>query len=231
MGFRLLVLEAGALPDHLAAHLVGLVLEGEQPGLLHFQKGRCLPDFQGLPAHLGRKVAKVAEAAEPLPHRLAGQEVHIPQAAVTVLVRTPDKPCVIVGKGVVAGLQAVQLPLADTDGIPQEPQGLVAAGNELFPGRYLAAHQREGIHRGRTAFGVLGQLTVEHGDVLFQLRPLAFQFFDTGFLALRGKAHDQRQQEGIKDSSHCFSWLSRRSAWLRYTLAVSASPRASRTVA
>ena len=126
-------------------------------------------------AHLGGEVAQIAKAVERLPYGTTGQHVHIPKAAVAVLISALDQAGIIVGQRVAAGLDAVELFLANSQRVVKEFEGLVVAGNKLLAGRNLTPHQGKAAEGLRAAFGILAELAVEQFDVFLQLGALALQ--------------------------------------------------------
>ena len=181
-GVSLLGPKLRALVHHFLFQLVGFGLQLIEPRLLRFQRRGGLLHFHGLLAHLRGEVAEIAHPVKGLVYRTAGEDVHIPEPGIPVLVRTSYQARIIVLQGVVTRVQAVQFPLAHPQGIVQNLEGLVVAGDDLLAGRYLAPHQGEAAQDLRAFHRVLVQLAVQKGDVLLQLGALVFQALDRSVL-------------------------------------------------
>ena len=208
----LFALQLRTLAHHLLAGFVHLGLEFVQALFLRFQLGRCLPQFERLRAHLRGKVAEVVKTVEGLPHGVAGQDIHVPQAGVPVLVCAPHQAGVIEGEGVVTGLQAAQFLLAQVQRVVQLFELLVISGDELLPGIDFPSYQGKAAQDFVAVFDVLVQLAVQDFDVVLQLGAQRLQAFDRRALCSGAQGREDGYQHYAEDFLHSLSG-SRRAAW------------------
>ena len=224
----------------LAAQGLRLLPEPREALFLELELRSRLLDALPLLRHVPGQAFQIAEAADGLADVLAGEDIHVPEPAVAVLVGAPHQAVIVEGKGVVTGLQAVDFLLADLHRIVQGADLAVALGDELLPGGDLPPHQREVRQRPARRAGVVLELAVDGGDLLLQLRLAGF--LAAGVLRGRRRPQEEQPQDDRKETPHLPMALRRAAtrwsrsgispsvffalAWLQYTCARSYSPRA-----
>ena len=135
-------------------------------------------------------------------------------AAVSPLL-DPETGVGVQGKGVVAGLETVDFPLADGHGVVQGADLAVAFGDELLPGGHFPADQFQFGHGLSGRAGVLPELPVDGGDLLLQLRLPAL--LPPGILRRKHRPRQEQRRQEHKKPSH-------RPAALRRSATRSSSP-------